>query len=122
MDAAIPSAAGLFGRGRSTLRLGVASGDSLQTREGNAITCQDSPDRVRAPLPEVRVVLRRSAVVTVAFDHNHKIRVIAKDPQEFWSSSFERASLGRTGDVFVQVKVHIMGHPREAVIDLIRCG
>lgn len=111
-------AAGLVARGALRLRIAETDGSQMTGRE--AQTHKDLLNCLRTTFSEAQVELRRTAVVTVAFKHDHQVPEITKDLIKRWSDANEFITIPRSEIVLTEAEVQVRGCLREAVHNPLR--
>lgn len=100
---------------RKALRLRIAEADDSQMIGRKALTHENPLNRLRTTFSEAQVELRRTAVVTVAFKHDHQVPKIAKNLLESRSDANEFITLLRSDIVLTEVEVQVRGCLSETV-------
>jgi hypothetical protein len=100
---------------REALRLGIAKADGSQLIGRKALTHENPLNRLRTTPTEAHVELRRTAVVTVAFKHDHQIPKRASNLLESRSDANKLFMLPRSEVVFAEIEVQVRGRFSETV-------
>jgi len=108
MHTPVFGAAGLVLGETSWLR--IAEADDSQMVGRKALTHENPLDRLRATFSKAQVELRRTAVVTVAFKHDHQVPKIAKKLIESRSDANEFIPLPRSKIVLAEAEVQVRGY------------
>ncbi len=95
--------------------LGIAEADDSQMVGRKALTHENLLNHLRTTSSEAQVEFRRTAVVTVAFKHDHQVPKIAKNLLESWSDANKLITLPRSEIVLAEIEVQVRGRFSETV-------
>lgn len=107
---------------RQALWLGVAEAHSSQTVCGKAVSHENLLNCSGTPAPQLSVVLRRTAVVTVTLENDNQIRELPKDLLASRRHVSECAALACSRRLLAQSEVDVWGCLSQTRNDPVRCG